>query len=213
MRNTFLFMLLVLVSFASCNQTNKSTVLTKDSVVNSDDIVTIDSAGNQLASVVNAFVEAYAHKSNSAVNALLHPDLGLTIIYRPGVSDTFIKMDSIDFSKPMPDYYGYPSLKNDFPLTYGKLPEFDCGTEKWNKLGLYVDSTDYPKQLRNIVAFENEFEPNKYTKKSIDTIRKGEKDSHRVILTTAHPLVFHVQKYQGKWYVTVLDRAYAGCDA
>lgn len=174
--------------------------------------VTIEET-NQLTEVITRFVRAYISRDNDKVNRLIHPDLGFTVIYRPGVSDTFVKMDSIDFAKPVPAYFPYPDVQNNYMLTFEKLPEFDCGTEKWNKLGFFCDTVKHPNQLSNIVAFEKEFDESRFSERQLEQLEKSEAESFRIIVTSDTPLVFHVQMYQGNWYVTTLDRAYAGCDA
>lgn len=203
--------ILLLALLTSCGQRNSEERTTKDSV----EVVTPVTVEekNDLTEVITRFVRAYVSKDNNKVNRLVHPDLGITIIYRPGASDTFVKLDSIDFAKPMPDYFPYPDLSNDYTLSFEKLPEFDCGTEKWNKLGFFCDTTSHPNQLSNIVAFEKEFDEAKFSEEQLDKIEVAEAESFRVIVTTAVPLVFHVRRYKGIWYVTTLDRAYAGCDA
>lgn len=211
MRNTFLLSLVALLFFTRCNQPSNTNTQQKDSIV----AVPLDTMAqaNEMERVIHAFVKAYEEKSNAQANALINSDLGLTVIYRPGVSDTFSKINSLDFSKPMPDHYLYPTLKNNYPLSYGRLPVYDCGTEKWNKVGLYCDTISRPNQLSTIIAFESEFEPKKYPKGLIKEVANSEKESYRIILTGDNPLIFHIQQYNGDWYVTVLDRAYAGCDA
>jgi len=195
----------------SCNQPNNKQKENKDSVANPLRVDVI--ANNEVQHLIDSFVKAYEQRNDAAVNQLIHPDLGLTIIYRPGVADTFTKIETFDFKKPIPAYYAYPEAKSSYNLTFDKLPDYDCATEKWNKVGLYCDTTVRPVQLSQIVAFELEFEPHKYAKEQISEIQKSEKDSYRVILTGENPLVFHLQKYNDNWYVTVLDRAYGGCDA
>lgn len=196
----------------ACNQKgNKSQEEKKDSVT----VVlpqTVEEQ-NELSDVITRFVRAYASKDNAKANALIHPDLGIYIIYRPGAADTFVRLDSLDFSRPVPEVFDYPDITYDYVLTYEKLPTFDCGTEKWDKTGFFCDTTSHPNQLSNIAAFEDEFDEDKFSEEDLVILEKGEQESYRVILTTREPLIFHVRKYQGKWYVTTLDRAYAGCDA
>ena len=201
-----------LMLLASCDSTTtKQTDQKKDSVAVV--VPTTQEETNSLSEVITKFVRAYVNKDNEKVNALIHPELGLTVIYRPGASDTFSKVTTFDFAKPIPEYFAYPSIANDYVLTYEKLPNYDCGTEKWDKVGFYCDTTSHPLQLSNIAAFEDEFEEDKFSDEDLDNIEKSEQESYRIILTTDNPLIFHVRQYQGKWYVTTLDRAYAGCDA
>lgn len=168
---------------------------------------------DELSEVITRFARAYVSKDQAKINALIHPDLGLYVIYRPGVSDTFVHVDSLDFSKPIPHYYDYEAVSYDYVLAYDKLPVYDCGREKWDKLGFICDTTRHPNQLSNIAAFEDEFEEVKFSDDDLEKLEIAESKSYRVIITAEIPLIFHVRKYEGKWYVTTLDRAYAGCDA
>lgn len=168
---------------------------------------------DSLKNTIYAFVKAYENRSNTEINALIHPDLGIKIIYRPGVSDTFTEAQAIDFLQPTPAHFDYPTLSNEYILTYGKLPQYDCAKEKWDKQGLFCDSTSHPTALSTIIAFENQYAPKKVSKQHLTKIKEAERMSYRVILAQNNPLVFHVQKYENRWYVVVLDRAYGGCDA
>lgn len=202
----------LLLFVASCNQGKKSD---KQQVVDSVRVVvpvTIEEQ-NQLVEVITRFARAYASKDATKANALIHPDLGIHIIYRPGASDTFVRTDSLDFSNPIPDYYAYPDFSTDYVLSFEKLPVYDCGTEKWDKMGFYCDTTSHPNQLSNIAAFEDEFEEDKFSDDDLIKLEVADKESYRVIITADTPLIFHVRKHNGVWYVTTLDRAYAGCDA
>ena len=205
-------LVLLFVLLISCNQGKKSDKVTSQDSVIAVAPVTVEQQ-NQLSEVITRFVRAYSSKDNAKANALIHPEIGIYIIYRPGAGDTFVKMDSLDFSNPIPEVFAYPELTIDFPLTYEKLPSFDCGTEKWDKVGFVCDTTSHPNQLSNIAAFEDEFDENKFSEDDLIQIERAEKESYRIIITSDYPLVFHVRKFNGAWYVTTLDRAYAGCDA
>ncbi|MBE8721508.1 hypothetical protein [Sphingobacterium pedocola] len=197
--------------FSSCNQNRSKEQETEDStqikVPQSHEEI------QQFREVVTRFVRAYISQDNRKANALLHPDLGFTVIYRPGVADVFAKVDSIDFAHPVPAYFPYPIFSNDYVLTFESLPTFDCGTEKWSKEGFFCDTTSHPDQLSRIAAFQKEFNKQELSEAQIEEIKAAEKKSYRVILTGRDPLIFHLQQQEGAWYITVLDRAYAGCDA
>ncbi|MGN0002758.1 MAG: hypothetical protein ACI35V_04920 [Sphingobacterium composti] len=204
--------MLLFALIISCNPSNKSEKeTTQDSVVTV--VPTTSEEQNQLSEVITRFARAYASKDNEKANALIHPDLGIYIIYRPGAADTFVKMDSLNFSQPTPEVFAYPDLNFDYALTYEKLPVFDCGTEKWEKFGFFCDTTSHPNQLSNIAAFEEEFNDKAFSEDDLINLEMAEKESYRVIVTAKDPLIFHVRKYNGGWYVTTLDRAYGSCDA
>jgi len=164
-----------------------------------------------MTEVITRFTRAYLSQDNEKANALIHPDLGLYIIYRPGAMDDYKRVDRLDFKKPVPEHFPYTSFENDYVLSFGEIPQYDCGGEKWDKLGFFCDSTKQANQLSQIIASKQEFE--KIDASTISTIKELEKDSYRVVLTNAENLIFHIKKYEGTWYVIVLDRAYGWCDA
>lgn len=198
----------------ACNNSNKTTEEKQDSVVREP--IDQPEEVQQISEVITRFVRAYISQDNEKLNALVHPELGMAIIYRPGAADTFALIDSFDFKKPVPEYYAYPPLQNDQVLTFEKLPSFDCGSIKWDKTGFYSDTTSNSQTqlLQTIVKFEEEFESSKYNEQQKKRIQELENGSYRVILAQPEEsLIFHVKQFGTAWYVTLLDRAYGGCDA
>ena len=51
------------------------------------------------------------------------------------------KTNKIDFNNPVPEYLPYFPFKMDLKIRCQELPKFDCDSEKWNKTGLYCDTT------------------------------------------------------------------------
>lgn len=200
----------IFLLLAACTSSNKNTTNTQST---NDSLATVDPVEDtrQLTEVITRFVRAYVSKDNQKANKLIHPDLGLYIIYRPGAMDTYQHIDSLDFNTPIPQHFPYNGVKNDFALTFDNLPVFDCGTDKWDKLGLVVDTSKNADQLTYIAQFKHKFE--EITDDELAQIKAVEKDCYRVILTNGDNLIFHVKKYKGAWYVFLLDRAYGWCDA
>ena len=212
MRN-IIIALIALIITSSCNQKVKEK---ENKITDSVMVITPETVEeeNQLAEVITRFVRAYSSKDNAKANALIHPDLGIYIIYKPGASESFVRKDSLDFSSPIPQHFAYPEFSTEYALTFEKLPQYDCGTTKWDKLGFVCDTTSHPKQLSNIAAFQEEYNEQVYSDQELEELERSEKESYVVIVTQdVDPLVFHVRRYNGAWYVTALDRAYASCDA
>lgn len=209
MRNSLIFICCYVVLMASCTSSNNKNEDTKDTIKSTTVIFPEDTRG--ISEVITRFARAYLTQDQEKANALIHPDLGLYIIYRPGVADTYQKVDRIDFNRPVPEYFPYTTFENDYVLTFEKLPAFDCGEEKWDKLGFFCDTTSQAHQLTTIATFDQEFNGVRDT--DLAVIKQLESDTFRIILTKDEHLIFHVKKYMNQWYVVVLDRAYAGCDA
>lgn len=219
MRNIFfLFLLTFIWICASCNNTKKqessesdmdSTVLMNDDLSNAN----INSDRRFVSDMVTAFIKAYNERDNEKINSYIHPEAGIIFIHRPGAMDWFEKVSKIDFDSPVPSYYPYASAENDYEIKYEVAPKYDCGSEKWNKMGLFIDLTTATNLLKPIANNLNEFEDVQLDPNYLKQIETAEKDSYRVVLTTPTPLIFHVKQFGNNWYVTILDRGYADCGA
>lgn len=208
MKNISIFMCCYVILMASCTSSNKKNEESKDAI-DKTALSPEDTLG--ISEVITRFTRAYLSQDNEKANALIHADLGLYVIYRPGASDTYARVDSINFSRPIPKYFPYTTFENDYAPTFEKLPVFDCGEERWDKLGFFCDTTAQANQLTTIATFDHEF--NGISDDELEEVKLLEKDTFRVILAKDENLIFHVKKYDHKWYIFVLDRAYAGCDA
>lgn len=168
-----------------------------------------------LTETINMVLKAYQNKDAATLNKLVNPAWGIYIVYRPGASDNFAIIDSIDFKNPEPHYYEFEDFKTTATLSYAPLPTFDCGTEKWSKNGLFCDSTANPTTLSQIADFMQTYNEAKYSEDQLQKIKNIEKSSFRVIATGEGYLsfIFQLTLLDGKWYLTLIDRAYGGCDA
>ncbi|TDS14942.1 hypothetical protein [Sphingobacterium paludis] len=193
---------------ASCNSSNKKSEEKTDSVSTT---LRPSEEAQAMTEVITRFTRAYLSQDNEKANALIHPELGLYIIYRPGAMDAYKHVDRLDFKKPVPEHFPYTTFQNDYVLSFAETPHYDCGGEKWDKLGFFCDTTKQANQLAQITAFQQEFE--QVDPSTVSNIKALEKDSYRVVLTNAENLIFHIKKFEGSWYVIVLDRAYGWCDA
>lgn len=209
MRNIYTFLMAGILLMASCTSSNKKSEEAKDSTEIST--ISFPEDINPLSETITRFARAYISQDNEKANALIHPELGMYVIYHPGAGNTYERIDTLNFSKPVPEYFPYTTFENDFVLTFDKLPSFDCGTEQWDKRGFICDTTAYANELSEIAKFNHDF--NGISETELTEIKQLEKDTFRVILTQDENLVFHVKKYEGRWYVFVLDRAYGWCDA
>lgn len=199
----------------SCNNSQKSASAQQDTVTRAS--LNKPEEIQQISEVITRFARAYLSQDNEKVNALIHPQHGLAVIYRPGVMDDFKLVDSFDFKSPVPESYPYVTFENDKMLTFEPLPEFLCDTDKWTKYGFSSDTTatSVTHLLDTIIKYQGEYNEVKYD----DTVKTKasvlEDGSYRVILNPSdeHFLIFHVKQFDGAWYVTVLDRSYGNCDA
>jgi len=227
MRNLFFFILICLTaSTISCRNSkkeDKAVKIVQDSIP-VDTLQKPDTTEKEvkkensetLEEVLEKLAKAYSEQDSKTINSYIHPKLGIYIIYRPGALDSYVHQNSFNFSKPVPEYHSYEKLTYKGPLKSGKLPIFDCGTMKWDKAGFYYDRKSRPNELSQTAKFMNEILDAKINNTELQRLRNIESKSYRAIMTSnehEEPFVFHVTKEGEKWYITVIDRAYAGCDA
>src|SRR5690606_14512303 len=180
MKKTLATLAVCALLFTACHNSDKKATSQADS--SKREAIDQPEEVQQISEVITRFVRAYISQDNEKLNALVHPELGMAIIYRPGAADTFALIDSFDFKKPVPEYYAYPPLQNDQVLTFEKLPSFDCDSMKWDKTGFYSDTTSNSQTqlLQTIVKFEEEFESSKYNEQQKKRIQELENGSYRV---------------------------------
>lgn len=207
--------LLLAVMLGACNNSGKKGQDRQDTIERAslgqpEDI-------QQISEVITRFARAYLSQDSEKTNNLIHPQHGLAIIYRPGAMDTFAVVDSIDYAHPVPEPYDYQVFENNATLQFDVLPEFDCGSMRWDKLGFFCDTAanGATQHLKTIAEFQEEYNQVPFDEKLAAQVAQLESGSFRVILNPDEDdfLIFHVKKFDNGWYVTLLDRAYAGCDA
>lgn len=224
----FVFLCSVILFITACNgnkseNDSKAIVLVdsiiQDSTTLQDSLSAVDSTDSleeSFETVAQAVIEAYRKKDNAAMNTYIAPEYGLYIIYRPGALDEYVHVKAFDFNKPIPSYYTYHDIRSEKKVRFEKVPAFDCGSERWNKTGLYSDLKTRPNRLSMIATFMNEILEKKITKKEIQHLKNLESISRFIVLTGDEkhdPFVFQLSKKDGKWFLTLIDRAYGSCDA
>lgn len=163
---------------------------------------------------ISKIVRAYNMQDSKTLNSYIDKKIGFYTIYRPGVQAIYVHASAIDFNHPIPDYYPYSQSNFSGKVMFGTLPIYDCGKESWTKKGLFCNNKQHPTELSHTAKFMNEILDAKISDAEIQKLKALDAKSYRVILTDKNaPLIFHITKQGKQWVLTVLDRAYGGCDA
>lgn len=170
-----------------------------------------DSLNKTIVGILNAF----STENPDEINRYIHPDYGLIVLFRRGVMDEYQKTDTFGFDNPIPEYLPYSSFVMDSNIRFQELPQFSCDSLKWNKTGLYCDTTQRDHLLSqtalNLKTFRNDPIPSE----TIDGFKTTESKSHRVVLVDPEgtTIIFYITLIDNKWYLTILDRASGDCSA
>lgn len=166
---------------------------------------------------VRQVIVAFCIRSSYMLNEFISEDLGLTTLFRRGVYDIYGRTDKFDFDIPVPEYWPYPEYSYRYrEIWYEEPPVFTCNDEKWNKIGLYCDTTKVDnllsKTAENLVKYEGD--AFSISAEDIHSFKQLEKNSRKVVLVDEEgELIFYLTLIDGKWYLTILDRVSFDCSA
>ncbi|MDR0660760.1 MAG: hypothetical protein LBG19_08165 [Prevotellaceae bacterium] len=162
-------------------------------------------------------MRGFSEQDADILNRLISDDIGLVVLFRRGVYDTYDKVARLDFKKPVPEYWQYPDDTYEHTLIrYESLPAYSCDTESWDKTGLYCDTVTIDNLLsrtaENLVRYEGDVV--NITDEDIRSYKELERNSRRVVLSAGDKeLIFYLTAVNGKWYFTILDRVTSDCSA
>lgn len=160
--------------------------------------------------------EYFENKNIEKINKLLRPEIGIFILWRPGLADGFFHHDKLDLQQPFPfDHYPYSKSEKKYKIKYETLPTYTCQeTDIPFKHGTFVDTTKKDNHLTRIMAHKEKYdkiiEPN--SRKRL--VKEIEKNSRKVVFTDiGRGLIIYVTFIQGNWYLTILDIVTMDCGA
>jgi len=161
-------------------------------------------------------IHAFHDRDGATLNGLISEETGLAVIYRIGVFDEYVLVDSIDFEQPVPAYLGYPDMVAvPDSVHYAELPVYDCGEMVWDKTGLFADTTRSDDKLaqtaQNLVKYRGDSIP----ETELARFRDLAQQSRRIVLTGQEDeeLIFNLTLIADKWYLTLIDRVTTDCSA
>jgi hypothetical protein len=163
-------------------------------------------------SALKNVITAFSKQDSTLLSKYIHKDVGINLLHRIGIVDTYENFRKIGFSDPT-----YPSILfriskgiKASPLKYGRLPEFDC--DKWSKKGLFVDITQTDHLLSEICKKRKRYVPDAIPLKLINSFVRLENKSRRIVLVDNNKeLVFYLTYIGNRWYLTILDAVTSDC--
>jgi hypothetical protein len=114
---------------------------------------------------------------------------------------------------PVPKYLPFPEIIPSLKIKKEKLPKYSCKYEKWNKIGLYVDTAITDHLLSKTAKNLKKYRDDKISQETINNFIQLENISHRVVMVDirGNDLIFYLTLIDNKWYLTVLDRVSSDC--
>jgi len=150
----------------------------------------------------------------------IHPTFGFYNIYKIDGITTFTQQKEVynivdDGIEELSHLIKFASEDSKGYLLKQGDVKFDCSPNNdefygWSQDGLYL-SSKVSSQLSKIMKDANSFEKDRYKEDDLEKAKLIEKTSYKVVLTPY--LVFYMTKIEGKWYLSLFDRATINCSS
>jgi hypothetical protein len=154
-----------------------------------------------------------AKRDSTGLSKYLDKKTGVYILEVIGTKETWEHFPTIGFSdSTYPNYPFYDKVKFS-TIKYASLPTFDCGTERWTKTGLYVDTTKIDHTVSKIAKWRNKNYQDNIPTKTISEFIDLEAKSRRVVVAynNSNELIFYLSYINNKWVLSVIDKATCDC--
>jgi len=222
---------ILILLFLLSNCTNKSSKLISYSETEKEQNQEVTS--KKLKKTILKVIKYYNLKEEKKFNQLIHPKIGLYIIYRNGVYDFWAKIESLHFKTEWNDdaiipYWLKDGMKNqtiNTDYTIRKSSNRIVGCESVKAEGLFIiDNTGLKYILSNTIkqfieTGEVSKERENKLKINLEEIKKWEHTNQRIVLSIKEPefygnsFIFYLSKIDNNWYITVIDFITADCSA
>lgn len=166
-------------------------------------------------STVNDLVKAFSLQDSARVARYIHKPTGVYLLFRQGVFDNIMELNSISFSDESFPQVMFKEAKGikALPLKFSPLPKFNCDQSTWSKQGLFANPKQADHLASTICKTRNKLVPDNIPTTKITKLYNLELKSRRVVLTGKEyqSLIFYVSYINGKWYLTMVDHVTCDC--
>jgi hypothetical protein len=153
---------------------------------------------------IHQAILAFMFKDEQRLNII--KDFGVAYVNAPGIYKTFSLSDKVPFGAELNGDIGYNEISDSYYINYEAFPTFSCEEEKWNKSGVYLDTTYFAGTLAGIAKQNNEIGISDWSAKEIKKFEELGKSSREIFIadTEGNALNFILTLWEGEWYLTAV---------
>lgn len=173
------------------------------------------STERDLHRAATSVVKAFSEKDTAAIRQFIHPVFGLIILHKQGIFPAFSVFGNNAEKTPETEHLLFREMPEISGLRFEELPGFDCNNMMWSKTGFYCDTTRTDHLLTETLQTIREFGTGIIPDEQFEKYRKIEMQSVRFVLcdNNGKDFVFSLTLFNGRWYLTLLDRLSSDCSA
>jgi len=165
---------------------------------------------NEFTEAVKSIIYNLSNRDSIGLSKYIDTKMGTWLLYRNGTKDTYEFRRTIGFSDTTFPNFPFYDKARFTRIKYSTLPIFDCGTQKFSKIGVFTD-TIHIDHLLSTTAIQN----GDSSKNQILPIEILENIGRRIVVAdnNGNELIFYLSYYDNKWWLTILDKLTCDCSA
>jgi hypothetical protein len=158
-------------------------------------------------SMIYQVMTGFHHKDEQRLNELLIEDFGIAYVNTPGIYTTLSISSKMPFVTEL-GWVSYNEISDSHMIDFDfkEFPIFSCGEEKWNKHGIYFDTTSFDYTLAGIAEMNNEQGIAEWSAKELEKFKELGKSSRTVMIVDdeERALKLILTLWKDKWYITAI---------
>lgn len=168
----------------------------------------------QFIKAVKDVAQKISISDSAGLSKYIQPGVGVYLIYRMGVNNSFKKFKTISFNdSSYPNLLFFHSVVKVGKIRYTSLPAYNCDDNSWSKKGVFTDTTKTDRLLSSTAKQLKREGVASISDKLISTFRLMESKSRRVVITSddGNDFIFYLRYVNKKWFLLIVDRVTTDC--
>ncbi len=162
----------------------------------------------QVSAIVTDILKGFQTKNADLMNKYVNKDYGVGILFKSAGDLGFVLNEEVDFGMSLGYIQKSWNIRNQFPLQFGRAPEYDSKNRKWKKEGL---SAEFNSSIVNQYA---DIFPELYSVKDQGIFKINADPKNTVFVTLAENSKENapvngfrciLTKINAQWYLTFID--------
>jgi hypothetical protein len=155
-----------------------------------------------------------AKGDSAGLSKYIEQNIGVYLLYKIGVSNTYKKFKTISFSdSSYPNLLFFYDKINIVKLKYASLPRYNCDDNTWSKKGAFADTVKIDHLLSYTARSLKKYNRENISQKTILNLNALELKSRRVVIASdnGNDLIFYLSYVNKKWFLTIIDTVSCDC--
>lgn len=159
-----------------------------------------------ITKAVTDILKGFQNKNATLMNTYVDSEFGVGVIFKNEGNYGFVVNEEVDFSMPLGFIKKPWNIKNNFPIQWNKIPQYDSANLLWKNEGLFVETNSdiinyYAKTYFSDSAPDQPIFKINSDKKNVAYVTLAENNN----ATSVNAFRFVLTKNKDKWILSFID--------